>query len=90
MQLANALSLPAKSLQFERPPIRLPPPLDNKMGKFLLSMLGFYSHKSQLLHGTCGVGYAGCGWCVWHVCVAAAGRGRGGDGCCERANGKGG
>lgn len=74
MQLANALSLPAKSLQFERPPIRLPPPLDNKMGKFLLSMLGFYSHKSQLLHGACGVGFAGCSTCVARVCCCCGAR----------------
>ena len=51
MQLVNALSCPAKSLRFERAPIKLPAPLDNKMGHMLLSVLGFYSHKSQLLHG---------------------------------------
>jgi hypothetical protein len=51
MQLANALSIPAKSLAFERGPIMLPPALDNKMGHFLLNMLGFYSNKSQMLHG---------------------------------------
>ena len=51
MQVASALSMPAKSLRFARAPIRLPKPLDNKMGHLLLSVLGFYSQKSQLLHG---------------------------------------
>ncbi|GAX86487.1 hypothetical protein CEUSTIGMA_g13896.t1 [Chlamydomonas eustigma] len=51
MQMANALSLPAKSLRCERPPIKLPPSLNNSMGRMLLKCLGFYSHKSQLLHG---------------------------------------
>lgn len=51
MQVVNALSVPAKSLRHERAPIKLPTPLDNKMGHMLLSVLGFYSHKSQLLHG---------------------------------------
>lgn len=51
MQLANAMSIPAKSLYFEREPIKLPQQLDNQMGHFLLSVLGFYSHKSKLLHG---------------------------------------
>lgn len=51
MQVANALSVPAKSLHHARAPIKLPAPLNNQMGQALLSVLGFYSHKSQLLHG---------------------------------------
>ncbi|KAG1661695.1 hypothetical protein FOA52_001972 [Chlamydomonas sp. UWO 241] len=51
IQLANAMSIPARSLACEREQIKLPQPLDNKMGHFLLTVLGFYSQKSKMLHG---------------------------------------
>jgi cytochrome b pre-mRNA-processing protein 3 len=50
--LGNALSMPPLSLEKERKPIKLPAALDTGIGKLLLSALGFYSRKSQLLHGS--------------------------------------
>lgn len=50
--LGNALSTPPLSLEKVRQPIKLPAALDTGIGKLLLTALGFYSRKSQLLHGS--------------------------------------
>lgn len=46
-----ALNQPAKSLQFDRGSIVIPADLDNAFGRALMTLMGFYSKKSQLMHG---------------------------------------
>ena len=50
--LGSALSVPPLSLEKERIPIKLPAALNTSLGKLLLNALGFYSRRSQLLHGS--------------------------------------
>ncbi len=50
-KLANALGTPPASLLFDRGTLQPPADLDNKIGRFFMRLMGFYSHRSQLLHG---------------------------------------
>ena len=64
--LRQALSAPPTSLFYERGGVPIPNMFSNSWGKALLTLLGFYSHKSTLLHGewwgTHGWGGWGWGW----------------------------
>ena len=50
-QLAKSLAAPPSSLFYDRGDMTPPADLDNKLGRMVMRMMGFYSQRSQLLHG---------------------------------------
>lgn len=50
-EVTAALQAPPASLYFDRGQVPIPAELDNAFGKLLMQLMGFYSKKSQLLHG---------------------------------------
>lgn len=61
----RVLNQPPASMRFDRPRDVLPPEFNNAFGQTMLKVLGYYSKKSQLMHGEvgtlCSLAWAACG-----------------------------